>query len=54
VSAPSPSGGGGGGAIDWLDILFVAAVLLVARRPAFRSPAMRSGDKRARRGRFRM
>ena len=33
VSAPS-SGGGGGGAIDWLDILFVAAVLLAVRRPS--------------------
>jgi serine protease len=35
VTAPA-SGGGGGGSLDWLDMLFVAGVLLAVRRPAFR------------------
>jgi hypothetical protein len=35
VTAP-PASGGGGGAVDWLDVLFVAGALLAIRRPAFR------------------
>jgi serine protease len=33
VSVPS-GGGGGGGALDWLDMIFIAGVLLAVRRPA--------------------
>ncbi len=33
VTAPQS---GGGGAVDWLDLLFVAGVLLAVRRPAMR------------------
>jgi len=47
ITAP-PAGGGGGGAIDWLDLLFVAGVLLAVRRPAFRPPRV-SVSKRTRR-----
>jgi serine protease len=36
VTSP-PASGGGGGAVDWLDILFVAGVLLAVRRPGARS-----------------
>ena len=35
VTAPSK---GGGGALDWLDMLFVAGVLLAVRRPGARPP----------------
>jgi serine protease len=35
VTAPQ-RGGGGGGVVDWLDLLFVAGVLLAVRRPAMR------------------
>jgi serine protease len=49
VTAP-PTGGGGGGAVDWLDLLFVAGVLLAVRRPAFRPTARRTAPRaRARR-----
>jgi serine protease len=47
ITAP-PTGGGGGGAVDWLDLLFVAGVLLAVRRPAFRSPPVNPA-KRTRR-----
>lgn len=50
ISAPS-TGGGGGGMIDWLDILFVAGVLLAARGPALRRTARRTGDVRSSRSR---
>jgi hypothetical protein len=43
VTAPPASGGGGGGAVDWLDLLFVAGVLLAVRRPAFRPTAKADG-----------
>ncbi|HWX37108.1 MAG TPA: S8 family serine peptidase, partial [Steroidobacteraceae bacterium] len=33
-----PPSKSGGGALDWLDMMFVAGVLLVARRPAGRKP----------------
>jgi serine protease len=52
VTAP-PTGGGGGGAVDWLDLLFVAGVLLAVRRPAFRPTARRTAP-RARAGRSRL
>jgi serine protease len=49
VTAP-PTGGGGGGAVDWLDLLFVAGVLLAMRRPANRPTARRTAPQaRARR-----
>ena len=35
VTAPSKSGGGG---MDWLDMMFVAGVLLATRRHAGRRP----------------
>jgi hypothetical protein len=35
VTAPSKSGGG---ALDWLDMMFVAGVLLAVRRRAVRPP----------------
>jgi serine protease len=48
-----PTGGGGGGAVDWLDLLFVAGVLLAVRRPAFRPTARRTAPRaRARRPRL--
>jgi hypothetical protein len=53
VTAPPASGGGGGGAVDWLDFLFVAGLLLVVRRPAFRPTAKRTAPK-ARAGRPRL
>jgi hypothetical protein len=37
VTAPAPSKSGGG-ALDWLDMMFVAGVLLAVRRPAGRRP----------------
>jgi serine protease len=52
VTAP-PTGGGGGGAVDWLDILFVAGVLLAVRRPRSKSAATRATG-RARSGRPRL
>jgi serine protease len=52
VTAP-PASGGGGGAVDWLDLLFVAGVLLALRRPAFR-PTARRTSHRARAGRPRL
>jgi serine protease len=52
VNAP-PTGGGGGGAVDWLDLLFVAGVLLAVRRPAFR-PTVKRADLRRRAGRSRL
>ena len=52
ITAP-PTGGGGGGAVDWLDLLFVAGVLLAVRRPAFRPTARRTAPRaRARRPRL--
>jgi serine protease len=47
VTAPQ-SGGGGGGAVDWLDLLFVAGVLLAVRRPARPFNRIRPGDRRRR------
>ncbi len=44
ITAP-PTGGGGGGAVDWLDLLFVAGVLLAVRRPAFRPTARRTAPR---------
>jgi serine protease len=44
VAAPAASGGGGG-AVDWLDLLFVAGVLLAVRRPAFRATARRTSAR---------
>jgi serine protease len=42
VTAPVPSkGGGGGGEMDWLDMMFVAGVLLATRRYAGRRPPPR-------------
>jgi serine protease len=37
VTVP-PSGGGGGGDLDWLDMMFVAGVLLIGRRQVRRPP----------------
>jgi serine protease len=52
VTTP-PTGGGGGGAVDWLDLLFVAGVLLAERRPANRPTARRTAPQaRARRPRL--
>jgi serine protease len=49
VTAP-PASGGGGGTVDWLDLLFVAGVLLAVRRPASRPSAKRTPSQaRARR-----
>jgi serine protease len=49
VTAP-PASGGGGGTVDWLDLLFVAGVLLAVRRPAARPTAKRTPPQaRARR-----
>jgi serine protease len=46
VTAPQ---GGGGGTVDWLDLLFVAGVLLAVRRPAMRPGNRgRAGDRRRR------
>jgi serine protease len=46
VTAPQS---GGGGAVDWLDLLFVAGVLLAVRRPAMRPfNRGRAGDRRRR------
>lgn len=36
VSAPTTGGGGGGGSLDWLDLLFVAGVILTLRGHAIR------------------
>jgi serine protease len=36
LTVTSPPSGGGGGAVDWLDVLFLAGVLLAVRRPAMR------------------
>jgi serine protease len=52
VTAP-PTGGGGGGAVDWLDLLFVAGVLLAVRRPGLR-PTARRTSPRERAGRTRL
>jgi uncharacterized repeat protein (TIGR01451 family) len=41
--------GGGGGALDWLDILFVAGVLLVVRRPALKPVRRNDTSRRTRR-----
>jgi serine protease len=38
VTVPVASKGGGGGALDWLDMMFVAGVLLATRRTAGRRP----------------
>ena len=48
LTVVAPHASGGGGEIDWLDILFVAGVLLAVRRPAFRPPRVNPG-KRTRR-----
>jgi len=50
---PPPASGGGGGDVDWLDLLFVAGVLLAVRRPAFR-PTARRPATRTRTGRPRL
>ena len=52
VTAPA-TGGGGGGVVDWLDLLFVAGVLLAVRRPAFK-PTVKRTDSRRRAGRSRL
>ncbi len=52
VTTPPPGGGGGGG-VDWLDLVFVAGVLLAVRRPALRPTARRTGS-RTRAGRARL
>ncbi|HTV97759.1 MAG TPA: S8 family serine peptidase [Steroidobacteraceae bacterium] len=36
LTVTAPGGGGGGGSLDWLDLLFVAGVLLAVRRPRFK------------------
>jgi serine protease len=54
LTVTSPPTSGGGGAVDWLDILFVAGVLLAVRRPGFRSAATRRPAGRARSGRPRL
>jgi hypothetical protein len=38
---PVASKGGGGGGMDWLDMMFVAGVLLATRRYAGRRPPPR-------------
>jgi serine protease len=45
VTAPRS---GGGGAVDWLDLLFVAGVLLAVRRPARPFNRVRAGNRRRR------
>jgi serine protease len=50
LTVTSPPTGGGGGAVDWLEILFVAGVLLAVRRPASGSAAARRPAGRARGG----
>jgi serine protease len=54
LTVTSPPSGGGGGAVDWLDVLFVAGVLLAVRRPAFKSAASRRAAGRARSARPRL
>jgi len=54
LTVTSPPTGGGGGAVDWLDILFIAGVLLAVRRPGFRPAATRRASGRARSGRPRL
>ena len=49
LTVTAPQSGGGGGAVDWLDLLFVAGVLLAVRRPAMRPfNRGRAGDRRRR------
>jgi hypothetical protein len=53
LTVTAPPASGGGGAVDWLDFLFVAGLLLVVRRPAFKPTARRTAPK-ARAGRPRL
>jgi len=41
-AAPAPGGGGGGGDLDWMDILLIAGILLVARGHAAKRMARAS------------
>jgi serine protease len=36
LTVSAPSSGGGGGAIDWIDVMGIVAVILVVRRPSAR------------------
>jgi hypothetical protein len=53
LTVSAPSSGGGGGALDWLDILFVAGVLLALRGQALRRMSRKSFDAGAQKGRQR-
>jgi len=53
LTVTTPPASGGGGEVDWLDLLFVAGVLLAVRRPALRSTARRTAS-RGRSGRPRL
>lgn len=49
LTVTAPAGKSGGGALDWLDMMFVAGVLLVGRRQAGRLQSSRPPARRTRR-----